>query len=171
MSASQRGDTLIEVTMAIAILSVMLVTAFNVASLTVRVGMQARERVQAAHLAQQQAERLIAWRNQLVSTRTFFPVVDKLNCSDGCSIAYNSSTGTYASAAPLTSGPFNVAVRLEEDAAPGSYESFQIDVRWASLVSSEENLTRLNLKLADTSNLNLRDCSVAGSCVASQGAP
>lgn len=60
----QRGDTLIEVVLSITILSTLVVSALNIANLTYRVGVQARERTEAIHLAQMQAERLIALRDR-----------------------------------------------------------------------------------------------------------
>ena len=43
-TAAQRGDTLVEVVMAMAILAVVLISAFNVANMSYHLGMQARER-------------------------------------------------------------------------------------------------------------------------------
>jgi hypothetical protein len=65
---NQRGDTLVEVALSIAILSVVLTTSFNVANLTFRLGLDARERVQVLGLMQDQAERLRLYRDRLVAT-------------------------------------------------------------------------------------------------------
>lgn len=61
---NEHGDTLIEVVLSITILSTVIVSALNIANLTYRIGVQARERTEAIHLAQMQAERLIALRDR-----------------------------------------------------------------------------------------------------------
>ncbi|HEX7260054.1 MAG TPA: type II secretion system protein [Candidatus Saccharimonadia bacterium] len=61
---NQAGDTLVEVVFAIAIISITLVSAYNVANNSYRIGVQARERIEAASVAQGQAELLRAWRDQ-----------------------------------------------------------------------------------------------------------
>jgi type II secretory pathway pseudopilin PulG len=59
----QAGDTLVEVAMAIAILGMVLVSSFNVASAAFRMGQGAKERTQAANLVQEQAEALRNYRD------------------------------------------------------------------------------------------------------------
>lgn len=62
-SPSQRGDTLVEVVMAIAILAMVLVASFNVASSAFRLGQSAKERTQASNLIQEQSEALRNYRD------------------------------------------------------------------------------------------------------------
>lgn len=59
----QAGDTLVEVVMAVAIISGTLVSAYAVANNSYRLGVQSRERIEAANLAQQQAELLRTYRD------------------------------------------------------------------------------------------------------------
>jgi len=53
---NQRGDTLVEVTLAVAILAIVLASAYTVTSRAAKVGQSAKERSQAVALVQQQAE-------------------------------------------------------------------------------------------------------------------
>ncbi|TAK89021.1 hypothetical protein EPO04_02860 [Patescibacteria group bacterium] len=63
----QRGDTLIEVVLSITILGTLIFSALNVANLTFRIGVEARERTEAVQAAQLQAERLTALRDREMS--------------------------------------------------------------------------------------------------------
>jgi Tfp pilus assembly protein PilV len=58
---SQRGDTLVEVTIAIAIISAVIASTANLANYTFRVGATARQRTEAASILEQEAELI---RNQ-----------------------------------------------------------------------------------------------------------
>lgn len=60
---NQRGDTLVEVLFAGAILGVMLVGAFALANQTYSLGLQARERTEATALLQREVERIVDLRN------------------------------------------------------------------------------------------------------------
>src|SRR5476651_2691380 len=60
---SQRGDTLIEVTLALAILSVVLLSSTIVTTRAFRLGQTARERTILADQAQSQAEALLSFRD------------------------------------------------------------------------------------------------------------
>src|SRR6266702_3861781 len=60
---SQRGDTLIEVTFALAILGTVLLGSTAIAAAAFRTGQTARERTQVAEVAQQQMEALRSFRD------------------------------------------------------------------------------------------------------------
>ncbi len=60
---NQRGDTLVEITIALAILSFVLLSSFNLASFSFRLGQMAKERTQGVQLAQEQAEALRNFRD------------------------------------------------------------------------------------------------------------
>ena len=60
---SQRGDTLIEVTMALSILAVVLTSGFLAANRAYIIGQNARERTEMISLAQAQAEQLKNFRD------------------------------------------------------------------------------------------------------------
>ena len=53
---NQRGDTLVEVTLAVAVLAIVLTSAYTVTGRAAKVGQSAKERSQAVALVQQQAE-------------------------------------------------------------------------------------------------------------------
>ena len=59
----QRGDTLIEIIMATAILTFVLISSYAVASRATRLGQEARERSVAANVAQEQIEALRNYRD------------------------------------------------------------------------------------------------------------
>lgn len=59
----QRGDTLVEVMIATAILTVVLAASYNIAGAVFRLGQSAKERTQAANLIQEQAEALRSFRD------------------------------------------------------------------------------------------------------------
>lgn len=61
----ERGDTLVEVVMALAILSLVLVSSYALATGTFRLGRGAGERTQAVNYLQQQAEALRTYRNSV----------------------------------------------------------------------------------------------------------
>ncbi len=63
MKLNQRGDTLVEVTMALAILALVLTGAFVMANKAFRLGQDAKERSQIVGDAQQQAEALQSFRD------------------------------------------------------------------------------------------------------------
>ncbi len=60
----QRGETLVEVVMALGILSLVLVSSYALATGTFRLGRGAGERTQAVNYLQEQAEALRTYRNQ-----------------------------------------------------------------------------------------------------------
>lgn len=149
---SQAGDTLVEVVMAIAILSVVLISAFNIANQSYRVGMQARERTEAVSIAQRMAERMIAQRDELV--RTVDPATPILTVANfPCPVT--------------TVGIYTVqCTRQAVDSVtyPGApLLDVTINVQWQSLVGSIElNTLDLNVKLADLRNSEVCDDSVKG---------
>src|SRR5258708_5637730 len=68
---SERGDTLIEVTMALAILAVVLMSATLITTRAFRLGQTARERTVVAHAAQAQAEALRRFRDNPTCAEVF----------------------------------------------------------------------------------------------------
>lgn len=167
----ERGDTLIEVVMATAIMTVLLVTAYNVANLAFRVGVQARERTEAIHVVQSQAERLRAWRDQLVqgidpatgqqsdSSKRFFSVNDFGPCSaSGCRVEAN---GTGYKAVPAGSADANnlYTITVVPPASFSPSATFKITAQWESATSTQPNTSSIDFTLADTTGLTPRDCS------------
>lgn len=170
---SQRGDTLVEVVMAAAILSVVLATSFNIASLSFRLGVQARERSEAVRLVQEQAERLHLYRDQLASANAsdltihLFDNSHLGNCATECRFDPTApvAAGTQPTDCALTpaacqQGIYHVAIT----ATPTAGESVEptIKVSWTSILGGEDNVSQVKLFLADKRAIQPRDCSVAG---------
>lgn len=93
---SQRGDTLVEVVISLAILAVTLVSAFDISNRSFAEGSQAREHSQAIFLAQDQAEKLDYYRDYLVAQNQSVTSVPSLitagapgnfgTCNGGCHV-------------------------------------------------------------------------------------
>ena len=81
-SYSQRGDTLIEVAIALTIMSAVLISAFLLATKSAQIGRIAKERTMMVSAAQEQAELLTAYRDRL-SWPTF---VNSIKGSSGCTL-------------------------------------------------------------------------------------
>jgi prepilin-type N-terminal cleavage/methylation domain-containing protein len=91
---NQRGDTLVEVTMALAILALVLTGAFGLANKAFRIGQDAKERSQMVSDAQQQAEALQNFRDShtwhdfvLGNASTGLPGIVTRNGSGDCDTA------------------------------------------------------------------------------------
>jgi prepilin-type N-terminal cleavage/methylation domain-containing protein len=167
----QSGDTLVEVAMAIAILGVVLVTAFNVANQTLRVGMQARERTEASHLAQNQAEQFRAWRQQLAkkSPPEFFGsaagnIGACTGSSGSCMVVWDGARYVVQTCGGGCPAPSNQLYKLKTTArnfnvGSGEYYRFTIDVDWDSAVGGDPNKTEVVLDLAKTVGLQPIECT------------
>ena len=77
----ERGETLVEVVMALGILSLVLVTSYALATGTFRLGRGAGERTQAVNYLQQQAEALRTYRNQTDWDVTFVNTMSGLTAN------------------------------------------------------------------------------------------
>jgi Tfp pilus assembly protein PilV len=172
---NQAGDTLVEVAMAISILSVILVTAYSVANTSAETGLQARERTEATQLAQSQAELLRSWRDYDVSNSIplsgFFNALQS-NCQAGagCTISetYNPLTNSSSfQAAPsglaVTNGLYHIQVVSSVSGVPVNRVDNKIIIEWASnrgdWNTADGNTTEVDFTLVDTSNYNPLDCS------------
>lgn len=78
----QRGETLVEVVMALGILSLVLVSSYALATGTFRLGRGAGERTQAVNYLQQQAEALRIYRDKSPNWSTFTQAVTPYNGAD-----------------------------------------------------------------------------------------
>lgn len=79
----ERGDTLVEVVMALAILSLVLVSSYTLATGTFRLGRGAGERTQAVNYLQQQVEALRTYRNSVDWDVTFVSKMTGLTGNNG----------------------------------------------------------------------------------------
>lgn len=181
----QRGDTLVEVVMAMAIFTLVLLSAYTIASLSVRIGIQARERTQAVYLAQQQAERLLARRDELLENNQESPPPDGTGVNifsisnfrgSNAPYVFNSSLtkqdcgGTLAAptGAGCQNGIFRVAIgsttqTLYRPGPTPDQLNANIRVSWESAVGeSTTNTINVTVTLSDTRANPVRDCSVKG---------
>lgn len=161
---SQRGDTLVEVVMALAILGVMLTAAFNIANLSYRVGTSSRERTTAINLAQKQAELLRQFRDDQVATAgTGFPI--------GISGFYMRPTSPIVTLVPGTdtsTSPYRVSI-TKDPSTPSAYgktldlQNFNIRVTWSPTIGdpTQDDFVNLKLTLANRSKFTPRQCDDA----------
>lgn len=160
---NEDGDTLVEVILAIALISVVLVSAFNIIGSSYRTAMLSKERVEAVSLAQQQAERLRKLRDdnsEIPFTSIPFPAdgqilsptLTAINCgAGGCpDLIYKVSLNQIANVNP---------------ALDPMLKTYSIKVTWTQAGTTDENNTEIIFKLADRDPKNIqRDCSVVESC-------
>jgi len=99
MLHNQRGDTLIEVTLALSILAVVLTSGFVTANRAFIVGQNARERTEIINLAQAQAEQLKnfrdthTWNAFLNGSATGVDTVPNSTCPTGISACFHMTAG------------------------------------------------------------------------------
>jgi Tfp pilus assembly protein PilV len=167
-ASNQRGDTLIEVVMSMAILTVTLVSAYNVASMSFRVGMQARERTEATHLVQQQIERLMLLRDKLITDQLATP-----NPDNAIFISANFPTTAYrlqydlsrqdCSAVACIEGLYQVQMTSVRDSTrlAGDHLITNVVVSWRSAVNNQNQSITVEMPLADMRGMGLRNCEVA----------
>jgi len=188
---SQSGDTLIEVVVSLAILAVTLVTSFDIANRSYSEGFQSREHTQAVFLAQEQVEKLYAFRNNLItaaiaansSTPVMQPTPSNFGycaAAAGCHFDPGSSTPSSGPAQPIIFGGITYHVVIGPLATPAinvtnDQGSFVATVSWSSSVGTgqtaantgdtgtNENTTTLDAILVDNRGTIPRDCSVVGS--------
>jgi len=149
--SKRRGDTLVEVAMALALLSVVLVSAFNIASAAFRLGQSAKERTQASNLIQEQAEALRNYRDSNPwgtfepGTRGTFHMVR--NASGG----WRPQGGTFS---PTLSGlPTLYTLRIVRSTSGGERAPFQITAEWDQDGSTVPNTTTIAYTLVNLDGL------------------
>ncbi len=114
----QSGDTLLEVTLAIAVLGALLGGTYAIARRGLRVGQASQERIEALKVLEGQAERLRAYRDSSswnlssLSTNTF------------CFVPNSANPVLLASGQPCGIGPdgrYNVAITYQSTPAPPQF--------------------------------------------------
>ncbi len=170
----QSGDTLVEVVMAAAILSVVMATSFNIANLSFRLGVQARERSEAVRLVQEQAERLHLYRDNLAKTYADVPTTKIFtnaffaNCATECwfdpNTAVNAATPPTDCSAPgaCKQDRYHVGIKLAGPLTGADSIQPIINVSWQSILGGVANNSQVKLFLVDNRAIQPRDCSVAG---------
>lgn len=172
----QRGDTLVEVTIAAAILSMVLLVCYVLATKAFHLSQAAKERRQVTELMQQQVEYIHSLRNSSDKWSDFvnlFPAAGPTTChydtTEPWPPAYNpdracsltSSGSIVISHAPFTSqSPFKVAVTLRGSLAasdntncfgcnPADKLVFHIHGEWPSAGSGPTNTSDLDFILVN----------------------
>lgn len=175
----QNGDTLVEVTFALAILSALLASAFTVANLSQRVVAAAKERTVAVSLAQEQVEALHAYRDKDLTTAGSPTLANAFGysltqCVIGPVPTFHMATGaTNSGWRPISGATTNGLYTISFSACPShslldrvisastqEYE-FTVSVTWASNLSGPNNSATVVARLADLQNFAPIDCSDA----------
>lgn len=147
----ENGDTLVEVILAIALMSLVLVSAFNIVGSSYRTAMLSKERLEAVSLAQQQAERLRKLRDDALLAGTNFSAIPF------------PPTGQV-----LVDGLYTVSLEARANVNPQLdpiLKTYAIKVEWVQAGTTDTIETEIIVKLADRSTNNIeRDCSVVESC-------
>lgn len=175
-----RGDTLVEVVIALAILALTFLTAYNTANLSYRTGVQAREDGVAAQLIQDQAEKLRAYRDQLITADALNPTPTDIFRTPGNfpPTMYMTSVGsTLQAVAGATTNPticfglptctLSVAITYPHPPpADPLLDEIQavISVNWTSLIGNVQNTSEITYYLTDTRVVQTCDNSLAGTC-------
>ncbi len=158
---SQRGDTLVEVAFAIAIVSVTLSVAYNLASRSFRLGQNAKELTQAVSLIQEQAEALRNMRdnysrsgNTWAGFTTLVGLPNTCTAVSPCSIQRSGSNWVRSSS--QTVGIFTISyVGTLFTASPdnGNRAQFDITASWAPLGSGPTNTTTITTYLVNVDGI------------------
>lgn len=165
---NDRGETLIEVAFATAILATAIIISFNVANLSLRSSYQAREHTQAIRLAQLQADRLQAKRDRDISivppaSNILGPGTGYDPCGNSsmanCYIDNSLAVSPTATDCSATMPGCRVSFALSADSNVPSRAHYVVTVRWNSPNPAIQNTTSLDVVLADKRNIQPLDCS------------
>jgi len=137
---SERGDTIIEVLISIAIISLVLTVSYGIASHSVRSIQDSQERNQAVQLAQRQVEFLrtnsadFTANNDVCFTSSGNPV-DAASAATKCVV---SADGTAVGGTPSDGqAAFTITIT-----PPSASEAYTVNLSWDSLLNgSKDNLT------------------------------
>ena len=151
MKINQRGETLVEVVMALGILSLVLVSSYALATGTFRLGRGAGERTQAVNYLQEQAEALRVYRNSVDwspafvgSMAAYNPALDKTFCMHqeaGKWVPTETDCDRGPITIAITAQPVNVGTIV------GQQYEFRMVATWKT--ASVENNVSLTTKLAN----------------------
>ena len=177
---NRRGDTLVEVVLAIAILASVLATAYHMSTVAFQLGVESRERTQAINLVQQQAEALRWYADSQMAAGTPLLSSSLGGCTAGCYMTPVTASGTtVVGGPPTTCGAIiptcklgfktvTPAIALDPNASPPFSKRYPevnelVTVTWVDAATGLTDTSSLNLRLADTTAFHPLDCSVAGS--------
>lgn len=150
----ERGETLVEVVMALAILSLVLVSSYALATGTFRLGRGAGERTQAVNYLQEQAEALRTYRNEvdwdIEFRRDILPYVSSTNsfCMVKSEVlGVQRWRPVNANSAACTIG--GVAITVKATSEDINSQQYRFDFKAIWNVGPQENNVTLTTKLTD----------------------
>lgn len=173
----EKGDTLVEVSIALAILSLVLASSFATASAAFRLGQSARERTQAINYLQQQAEALHNYRDntpwptlvglgpgKIPTSGNFY--MEPIPAGAGWQVKVLASGADYnpLNDDGITSSIFHITISASNAPPPDSGKKllFTLRASWSSNGSGPNNTTQIDMRLVDTSGIKPLNCSVGG---------
>ena len=151
----QRGETLVEVVMALGILSLVLVSSYALATGTFRLGRGAGERTQAVNYLQEQAEALRTYRDKTAQWSDFSTKMAAYNPSLNktfCMYKTNNVLGTEKvwdiTETDCKRGPITLAITASPEPGTANQQyNFVLVATWKT--GSQDNNVRLTTKLVN----------------------
>lgn len=147
---NERGETLVEVVMALGILSLVLVSSYALATGTFRLGRGAGERTQAVNYLQEQVEALRTYRN----SNTWETFRNRMNAYGTNSFCMQQQAGVWA---PTTEKCKRDAIDISIKATPtvtanvdGEQFNYELTATWKT--GNQDNNVRLTTKLVKVSD-------------------
>jgi type II secretory pathway pseudopilin PulG len=178
MIRNLRGETIIEVTISIAILATAIIMAFATATVSTHTGVQAKEHIQAIHLAAQQADRIKAKRDLDISAIPN-PAINILGAGStyaGCSVAVGArctinaglavSSGMQPCPVAVFPNGTNCQIWFELSGTNTTLPSkahYVVRVTWNSQ-SGLQDTTTVDVILVDKRGFTPRNCAEADTC-------
>jgi Tfp pilus assembly protein PilV len=148
----QRGETLVEVVMALGILSLVLVSSYALATGTFRLGRGAGERTQAVNYLQEQAEALRTYRNSTPSWADFQSSManyaGRTFCMQQSTDPVTSKKAWKPSTADCTRDSIAIAITAQPVVTAGianQQYNYELTATWKT--GREQNNVRLTTKL------------------------
>lgn len=147
----ERGETLVEVVMALGILSLVLVSSYALATGTFRLGRGAGERTQAVNYLQEQAEALRTYRNSVKWDPVFSQKMVDYSGSTFCMsldpIAKSWRPVASSDASCIKEGNIALTIKATSSGSdiPPSQYNYVLEARWKT--ARDNNSVRLTTKL------------------------
>src|SRR4051812_26412588 len=130
--SDERGDTLIEVTFGVIILGFLLISCFQLGIRALHVGIDARQRTQAANLLQAQAEGLRSMRDSRSWSAFKGTMPAGVACTVGAPFHVDQSGGSWVAAVGAYTPPVDTATPFTISVTPASGcsgDEVQFDLR------------------------------------------
>lgn len=131
LKLTHRGDTIVEVLLAIVIIGSVLVISYTTASRNVRIGQQTQERTVALKLVEGQLERL---KQSSLASNAVFGMVGTFCMRD------SDNAPVSAPSADCTKGPIPNGYRLAITPPVGGNRTFVINAVWDSIMGRTDNI-------------------------------